>query len=111
DAGSKKLLCYNPWPLPNRPGVITPSGVTQDEVLPTKGRYYFNRFDTKVDHQFNMNHRIFGRFSRMRNRAPGRYSTDITWSIYDPVLVQPNDFTNIVLSDTYTFTPTVIKET
>src|SRR5206468_787507 len=56
------------------------------------------------------NHRIFGRVSRMRNRAPGRYSTDVAWDIYDPVLVQPNDFTNIVLSDTYTFTPTLINE-
>jgi hypothetical protein len=110
DPVSKKLLSYNPWPLPNRPGVITPSGVTQNEVLPTKGRYYFNRFDTKIDHQFNPSHRIFGRFSRMRNRAPGRYSTDVIWPVYDPVLVQPNDFTNIVLSDTYTFTPTLINE-
>jgi len=110
DTVSKNLLSYNPWPLPNRPGTVTPSGVTQNEVLPTKGRYYFNRFDNKIDHQFNVNHRIFGRFSRMRNRAPGRYSTDITWQLYDPVMVQPNDFTNIVMSDTYTFSPTVINE-
>ena len=110
DPVAKKFLSYNPWPQPNKPGIITPTGPQQDLVLPTKGRYYFTRFDTKVDHQFNTNHRIFGRFSRMRNRAPGRYSTDIAWNIYDPVVVQPNDFTNLVLSDTYTFTPTIINE-
>ncbi|MCC6365402.1 MAG: TonB-dependent receptor [Bryobacterales bacterium] len=110
DAVSKKLLSFNPWTQPNRPGIITPSGPQQDLVLPTKGRYYFNRFDSKVDHQFTNNHRIFGRFSRMRNRAPGRYSTDIAWTIYDPVLVQPNDFTNVVISDTVTVSPTLINE-
>ena len=106
----KKFLSFNPWTASNRPGTITPSGVTQNLVLPTKGRYYFTRFDTKVDHQFSTNHRIFSRVSRMRNRAPGRYSTDIAWQDYDPVLVQPNDFTNVVVSDTNTFTPTLINE-
>lgn len=110
DPVAKNLLSNNPWTASNRPGVVTPSGVTQNLVLPTKGRYYFTRFDTKVDHQFNTNHRIFGRFSRMRNRAPGRYSTDIAWQLYDPVMVQPNDFTNIVASDTYTISPTLINE-
>ena len=106
----KKFLSFNPWTAANRPGTVTPSGVTQNLVLPTKGRYYFTRFDTKVDHQFSTNHRIFSRVSRMRNRAPGRYSTDIAWQDYDPVLVQPNDFTNVVVSDTNTFTPTLINE-
>ena len=110
DPVATKLLSYKPWPLPNKPGVVTPSGVTQNLVLPTRGIYFFTRFDTKVDHQFATNHRMFARFSRMRNRAPGRYSTDIAWPIYDPVLVQPNDFTNVVLSDTYTFSSTLINE-
>ena len=110
DPVAKKFLSYNPWTQSNRPGILTATGPQQDLVLPTKGRYYFTRFDTKVDHQFNTNHRIFGRFSRMRNRAPGRYSTDIAWDIYDPVMVQPNDFTNVVFSDTYTFSPTIINE-
>jgi hypothetical protein len=110
DPVAKALLSHNPWPAPNAAGIVTPTGPQQDEVLPTRGRYYFTRFDTKVDHQFNVNHRIFGRVSRFRSRSPGRYSTDITWSLYDPVAVFPNDFTNVVLSDTYTFTPTLINE-
>lgn len=110
DPVSVKLLSNKPWPQANRPGVITPTGVTQNEVLPTRGEYVFNRFDTKVDHQFSVNNRLFGRVSRMINRAPGRYSTDITWDIYDPVMVQPNDFTNVVISDTHTFSPTLINE-
>ena len=110
DPAVKKFLSFNPWTQSNRPGVITPTGPQQDLVLPTKGRYYFTRFDVKVDHQFSANHRVFGRVSRMRNRAPGRYSTDIAWTIYDPVMVQPNDFTNVVFSDTYTISPTLINE-
>ena len=110
DAVAKNLLSNNPWTPSNRPGVVTPTGVTQNLVMPTRGRYFFTRFDNKIDHQFSTNHRIFGRVSRMRNRAPGRYSTDIAWQLYDPVMVQPNDFTNIVLSDTYTISPTLINE-
>lgn len=110
DPAVKKFLSFNPWTPSNRPGVITPSGPQQDLVLPTKGRYYFTRVDVKVDHQFNPSHRVFGRVSRMRNRAPGRYSTDIAWTLYDPVMVQPNDFTNVVFSDTYTISPTLINE-
>ena len=110
DPAVKKFLSFNPWTQSNRPGVITPTGPQQDLVLPTKGRYYFTRFDVKVDHQFSANHRVFGRVSRMRNRAPGRYSTDIAWTLYDPVMVQPNDFTNVVFSDTYTISPTLINE-
>ena len=106
----KKFLSFNPWTPSNRPGIVTPTGVTQDLVLPTKGRYYFTRFDTKIDHQFTTNHRIFSRVSRMRNRAPGRYSTDIAWQDFDPVMVQPNDFTNVVVSDTNTLRPTLINE-
>ena len=106
----RKFLSLNPWTASNIPGNLTPTGPTQDLVLPTKGRYYFTRLDTKIDHQFSTNHRIFSRVSRMRNRAPGRYSTDIAWQDYDPVMVQPNDFTNVVVSDTNTFTPTLINE-
>ena len=110
DPVSVKLLSYKPWPQPNSAGVITPTGPQQDLVLPTRGEYYFNRFDNKVDHQFSVKNRIAARVSRQRNRAPGRYSTDISWDIYDPVFVQPNDFTNVVISDTHTFSPTVINE-
>ena len=110
DTVSKNLLSYNPWTKPNQTGTVSQSGVSSNLVLPTKGRYYFNRFDNKVDHQFNVNHRIFGRLSRFRSRSPGRYSTDVAWQLYDPVAVFPNDFTNIVLSDTYTFSPTMINE-
>ncbi len=106
----KNVLSRNPWLPPNKPGVMTPSGPTQNLVMPTKGRYYFNRFDTKIDHQFTVNHRIFGRWSWMRNRAPGRYSTEIAWELVDTVMTIPNDFTNIVISDTVTINPTTINE-
>jgi hypothetical protein len=110
DPAVQKFLSFKPWTLPNRPGVITPTGPTQDLVMPTKGRYYFMRVDMKLDHQFNSNHRVFGRVSRMRNRAPGRYSTDVAWQVWDPVITQPNDFTNVVFSDTYNLSPTIINE-
>ena len=110
DPAAKNFLDRNPWVPANRPGVMTPSGPTQNLVLPTKGRYYFMRFDTKIDHQFSPNHRVFGRFSRMRNRAPGRYSTEVAWELIDSIMVIPNDFTNIVFSDTHTFSPTTINE-
>ena len=110
DAVSKNILARNPWKAPNDPGTLTPSGPTNNLVVPTKGRYYITRWDGKVDHQFNSNNKMFGRYSQNRVRAPGRFSNELLWSVVDPVYVTPVDLHNLVLSDTHTFSPTIINE-
>ena len=110
DAVSKNILARNPWKAQNDPGTLTPNGPSNNLIVPTKGRYYITRWDIKIDHQFNSNNKIFGRYSQNRVRAPGRYSNELLWSLPDPVYVAPVDLHNLVVSDTHTFNPTTINE-
>jgi len=110
DPVARNLLGRNPWNAQNTTGVLTPSGPTQNLVIPTKGRFYFTRFDQKIDHQFSPSHKIFGRYSHMRHRNVGRFSPQILWELADPQFTIPIDQGNAVISDTYTINPTTINE-
>jgi hypothetical protein len=106
----KNILDRNPWKLPNDPGTLTPSGPINNLIVPTKGRSYSTRWDGKVDHQFSPNNKIFGRYSLNRNRVLGRISNELLWHLVDPVYVPRVDLHNIAISDTHTFSPTMINE-
>ena len=110
DPVARNIMAKNPWKAQNTPGTMTPSGPIGNLVVPTKGRYYFTRFDGKVDHQFHSNNKMFGRYSRMRHRNLGRVSNELLWALVDPVYVPPIDQHNLVISDTHTFGPTLINE-
>jgi hypothetical protein len=79
---------------------MTTSGPINNLVLPTKGRYYFTRYDWKVDHQFNPSNKLFGRFSHVRHRSVGRFSNEPLWELVDPQFTIPIDQSNVVVSDT-----------
>lgn len=88
------------------------SGPTNNLISPTNYRSYRTRFDAKIDQQFSSNHKMFGRYSQVRHRAwRDRYSPEIAWRDYDWRAVPiPIDQRNVVLSDTITFSPTMINE-
>src|SRR5262249_49591393 len=88
----------------------TPAGPDQNLTVSRFGGYYFTRYDTKIDHQFNAAHRIFGRYSQLRERSPGRESAELTGRVFDASIQVPIDIRNIVLSDTYNLNPTTINE-
>jgi hypothetical protein len=106
----KNILARNPWKAPNDPGTITPSGPTNNLIVPTKGRSYSTRWDGKIDHQFNPKNKIFGRYSLNRNRVLGRISNELLWSLADPVYVPKVDLHNIAISDSHSFGPTTMNE-
>ena len=110
DPAVRNILNQNPWKAQNTAGTLTPSGPINDLVVPTKGRYYITRYDLKVDHQFNSNNKIFGRYSHVRHRNLGRVSNELQWALVDPVYVPPIDQHNMVISDTWTISPTTINE-
>jgi hypothetical protein len=110
DPVARNILDRNPWRQPNSAGTMTPSGPINNLVVPTKGRYYFTRFDVKVDHQFSSMNKMFARYSHVRHRSLGRVSNELNWSLVDPVYVPPIDQGNFVVSDTHTFSPTLINE-
>jgi hypothetical protein len=108
----KNYLSHTPWKAANDPGSLGSAGPANNLVVPSKGRYYITRYDAKIDHQFNPNNRLYGRFTRVRERIPGRFfsSYELAWDILDPVYWYPLDMTNIVAADTHTFSPTLINE-
>src|SRR5438045_419262 len=106
----RNILAKNPWKAQNDPGTVTPTGPSNNLIVPTKGRYYFSRWDIKGDHQFSTNNKMFARYSQNRDRALGRVSNELLWSLVDPVYWPLIDLHNLVFSDTHTFNPTTINE-
>jgi len=111
DPASRNILQRNPWKAQNTTGTMTPSGPISNLVVPTKGRYYFTRFDGKVDHQFSPQNKLFGRYSHMRHRSLTRPANEPAWELVNPIFTVPIDQGNLVVSDTHTFSPTTINET
>jgi len=110
DSVTRNILAHNPWKAQNTIGTMTPSGPINNLVVPTKGRYYFTRFDLKMDHQFNSSNKLFGRYSHVRHRSLTRLSNELLWELVDPIFTIPIDQRNVVISDTHTFNPTTINE-
>ncbi|MDW8354894.1 MAG: carboxypeptidase regulatory-like domain-containing protein [Bryobacterales bacterium] len=112
DPVARNFLAQNPYTPQNQPGYFTRTGVFDNLVTMTKYRSYRTRFDGKIDHQLNPAHRLFVRYSHVRHRAwADRWNPQIQWREFDSRAVPiPIDQRNVVLSDTYTFTPTVINE-
>lgn len=110
DPVARNLLARNPWQAQNSPGTLTRNGPQENLVIPSIGRYYFTRFDNKVDHQFSPRHKIFGRYSHVRHRSLQRITMTLAVRAFDPVFVIPADQRSTVLSDTFTLSPTAINE-
>lgn len=110
DPVAKKVIDLKPWRTASDAGAIQPTGPINNLTYNAGGAYNFQRFDAKIDHQFNINHRLFGRYSRVRHRSEERPVRELTEVLYGNVYVKPLDQHNAVLSDTYTFNPTTINE-
>ncbi|MCC6293272.1 MAG: TonB-dependent receptor [Bryobacterales bacterium] len=112
----KNFLSNNPYtPQNQNPALINynaASGPTNNLVSPTNYRSWRTRYDAKIDHQFAPSHRMFGRYSHVRHRSwRDRLSPEIAWTEYDWRAVKiPIDQRNVVISDTYTFSPSLINE-
>jgi hypothetical protein len=114
DPAVRNFLGRNPYTPENNTqrAFNAASGPTNNLISPTNYRSYRTRFDTKIDQQFSPNHKVFGRYSQVRHRSwRDRLSPEIAWSDYDFRAVKiPVDQRNIVFSDTYTLSPTMINE-
>lgn len=114
DPAVRNFLSKNPYTPENNTqrAINANSGPTNNLISPTNYRSYRTRFDAKIDQQFSANHKMFGRYSHVRHRSwRDRLSPEIAWAEYDWRAVPiPIDQRNIVLSDTYTISPTMINE-
>ena len=95
------------WPLPNRTptNANTFSNNFQDAAV---SRTDWTQWNAKVDHRFNDKHSMFFRFTQARHEPTGN---DI---FTDPTVGRNREDDqknkNIMLSDTYTISPTVIND-
>jgi len=110
DPAAKSLIALAPWRPQTDPGTITPSGPNNNLTISAFGGYIFSRIDGKIDHQFSVNHKIFGRYSLVHHRSEERPVRELTEVLYGNVYVKPIDQHNIAISDNYTFNPTTINE-
>lgn len=110
DPVARKLIDLKPWKAQTDPGVITPSGPNNNLTIPAFGGYVFSRYDGKIDHQFSVKHKIFGRYSLIRHRSEERPVRELTELVYGNVYIKPIDYSNVAISDSYTFNPTTVNE-
>lgn len=66
---SRNVLALKPWREQSDAGTIQPGGPVNNLTYNAGGAYIFNRYDAKLDHQFTVNHRIFGRYRHVRHRS------------------------------------------
>jgi len=114
DNAVKNFLGRNPYtPENNTQRAFNAAfGPTNNLISPTNYRSWRTRYDAKIDQQFSASHKMFGRYSHVRHRSwRDRLSPEIAWSEYDWRAVPiPIDQRNVVISDTYTISPTMINE-
>ncbi|MFN7921795.1 MAG: carboxypeptidase regulatory-like domain-containing protein [Bryobacteraceae bacterium] len=112
DTVANNFLAKNPFTPANAPGTLDRFGPHQNLVDATVYRSYRTRFDIKLDHQFSSNHKIFGRYSQSHHTSfRDRWVNEAAWRLIDPNAIPfPIDQPNIVVSDTYTISPTLINE-
>ena len=112
DPVAKNFLAQTPFNAPNQARFTDARGPNDNLAMPTRYRSYRTRFDWKIDHQFNSNHKIFGRYSWNIHRLwSNRTNTHLNWQTLNLEAVPtPTDQGNLGISDTYTFSPTMINE-
>lgn len=110
DSVAQKFIGLKPWREQTDPGIITPTGPSNNLTISAFGGYDFQRYDGKIDHQFSASHKVFGRYSHVRHRNQDRPVRELTEVVFGNIYVKPLDQRNIVISDNYTFNPTTINE-
>ncbi|MBI4909931.1 MAG: TonB-dependent receptor [Acidobacteria bacterium] len=112
DTVAKNFLAQNPFTAQNQTGTIDRLGPHQNYANTTAYKSFRTRFDIKLDHQFSSAHKMFGRYSQSHHRAfSDRWALEINWRLIDPNTVPiPIDQENVVVSDIWTFSPTIVNE-
>lgn len=113
DPVANNFLAKNPFtPQSKAPGFFDRLGPHQNLVAATTYKSFRTRWDAKIDHSFSNNHKIFGRYSQAHHTAfRDRWVNEAAWRLIDPnAIAFPIDQPNVVISDTYTLSPTLISE-
>ena len=106
---SVNVLALDMWNEPNLPGIPSRTGPTQNLLFNTRRILQRDRWDAKVDHQFNSSHKIFFRYSHNRHRG------EIGSALKRPELagvdaINPVDQINNVFNYNYVISPVMFNE-
>ncbi len=103
---------YNPENNRNNQAFITRRGPQNNISADTVYRSYRTGFDWKIDHSFSDRHKIFGRESYFRHRSfNGRWQINVAQPLFDVNVPKiPIEQNQLVISDTFTVSPTIINE-
>lgn len=110
-----KFMSFNPYQQENNrnnQAFLTRTGPQDNISADTVYRSYRTGIDWKIDHSFSDRHKIFGRESYFRHRSfRGRWQINVANPIFDiNVTPIPIDQNQLVISDTFTVSPTIINE-
>lgn len=112
DPVAQALLGIDPWRRPNL-DAVTSNGPASNLQYNENARVFFWDFNTRVDHQFSSNLRMFWAFTSNKNkglrRAP-RNLDNLTFDANDG-WIQPQTNTNWSLGFNYVVDPTMIFDT
>jgi hypothetical protein len=112
DPVARNFLALNPYSAPNdfnQQTFYNSQGPQNNLYYNIPYRSYRTAFDTKIDHQFSDAHKIFGRWSYPRHRSGG-YQAAPSQHFLDYNFPVPIDQNQIVVSDTYTLSPSMVNE-
>ena len=110
DPVAAKFLGLGIWQAPNQPGTPSRTGPSGNLLAIQSCRcLHRDRWDEKIDHQFNSSHKIFFRYSQYHNR--GQNGDNFAKPEYNASReIDPVDDINGVISDTYIFSPVMFNE-
>jgi hypothetical protein len=115
DPAVRKFLALRPWSEQYDPYGSTftnRTGVTNNFNFDSHKRSFRTGFDYKIDHSLSDRHKMFGRYSNLRNRADtGDLQAVFANRLFDynftPI---PTDSHQIVLDDSLTISPATVNE-
>ena len=102
DALAKKFATGNYWPGPKNPGGGYNFNTTASQATAS------NEYGVRVDHNFNANNRIYGRWSQkfeVKSGTPAYYGAS---NVGGPEVSNPNNRYSIALGGSHVFSPTFV---
>jgi hypothetical protein len=102
DALAAKFAGGNYWPAPANPGAGFNFNTTASQATSS------NEYGVRIDHNFNANNRIYGRWSQKFETKSGTAALYGANDIAGPEVFNPDNRYSIVLGGTHVFSPTFI---
>ncbi|MCW5982397.1 MAG: TonB-dependent receptor [Bryobacteraceae bacterium] len=72
DPVARRILEFDPWAPPNQPATFNANGPVGNLLADEFAKVFFDDYNTRLDHQFSPNFRIYGSYTENRGSGFGR---------------------------------------